>query len=146
MRILFARLLVIVTGVMVVTLAIVFAAIRNPSPAPPGTGIEEGASTEAGVARPGGDSGDSGDQAPEARAITRGRAVWAEQRCQMCHSIGGEGNTRSPLDGVGGRLTEREIRLWITAPREMNPAVAKRAYQLSKEDLDALVAYLLARR
>ena len=62
----------------------------------------------------------------------------------MCHSIKGEGNTRSPLEGVGGRLTEREIRLWIIAPQEMNPAVAKRGYQLSDEDLDALVAYLIA--
>jgi hypothetical protein len=59
------------------------------------------------------------------------------------HSIGGEGNTRSPLDGVSGRLTEKEIRLWIVAPQEMNPAVAKRGYQLSEEDLNALVAYLV---
>lgn len=44
-------------------------------------------------------------------------------------------------DGVGGRLTEKEIRLRIVAPKEMNPAVAKRGYQLSEEDLNALVAY-----
>ena len=47
-----------------------------------------------------------------------------------------------PLDSVSGRLTEKEIRLWIVAPQEMNPAVAKRGYQLSEEDLNALVAYL----
>jgi cytochrome c2 len=70
--------------------------------------------------------------------------VYAEQRCRVCHSIEGEGNTRSSLDGVGGRLTEKEIRLWIVAPQAMNPAVAKRAYQLSEEDLNALVAYLTA--
>jgi hypothetical protein len=62
----------------------------------------------------------------------------------VCHSLEGEGNTRSPLDGVGGRLTEREIRLWIVAPQQMNPAVAKRGYRLSEEDLNALVAYLTA--
>ena len=49
----------------------------------------------------------------------------------LSHSIEGDGNMRSPLDGVGGRLTEREIRLWIVGPPEMNPVVAKRAYQLS---------------
>jgi hypothetical protein len=48
------------------------------------------------------------------------------------------------VDGVGGRLTEKEIRLWIVAPQAMNPAVAKRGYQLSEEDLNALVAYLTA--
>lgn len=69
-----------------------------------------------------------------------------EQRCRMCHAIEGEGNIRSPLDGVGDRLSEEDIRLWIVAPQEMNPAVAKRGYHLSEEDLDALVAYLMASR
>jgi hypothetical protein len=64
----------------------------------------------------------------------------------VCHSIAGEGNTRLPLDGLSARLTEKEIRLWIVAPQEMNPAVAKRGYQLPEEDLSALVAYLTATR
>jgi mono/diheme cytochrome c family protein len=118
MRILIARLLVVVTGVLIVALAILFAVIRN-------------------------SSGQGGPPA-QASTIARGRAVWAEQRCRACHSIEGEGNTRSRLDGVGGRLTEKEIRMWIVAPQQMNPAVAKRPYQLPDADLDALVAYLMS--
>ena len=118
MRILFAKLLVVVTGLLIVLLAILFAAIRNSSV----------------------------DSAPRpAEAMSRGRAVYVEQRCPLCHSLEGEGGTRSSLDGVGGRLTEQEIRLWIVAPQEMRPTVAKRGYRLSEEDLDALVTYLIGK-
>ena len=144
MRILFAKLLVGVTGLLVVALAILFAVIRNSSDE-----AHEGApdpvtltTPEAGVVPP--TTGDAKAEAPQAATIARGRAVYSEQRCRVCHSIEGEGNMRSPLDGVSGRLTEKEIRLWIVAPQEMSPAVAKRAYQLSEEDLNALVAYLTA--
>jgi cytochrome c2 len=81
--------------------------------------------------------------AAAARQIERGRAVYAEQKCQACHSIGQVGNRRSPLDGVGDRISEDDIRKWIVSPREMNPRVTKRAFdKLPKSDLDALVAYL----
>jgi len=81
-------------------------------------------------------------QSDKAR-VTRGAEVYREQKCQACHSIAGVGNRRYPLDGVGTKLTEEEIRKWIVAPREMNPKVSKRAYdKLPKGDLEALVAYL----
>lgn len=145
MRILLAKLLVAATGLLIILLAIAFATIRNaPDNVPvaaPGRVAPVGADT--GVALP--PMGDtSGPHDARAAAVARGRAVYAEQRCGTCHSIAGLGNTRSPLDGVGKRLTEREIRRWIVAPREMNPAVAKRGYQLPDADLDALVAFLTA--
>lgn len=146
MRILFAKLLVGVTGLLIVVLAILFAVIQNPADdAHLGVGAPQQVTLttpEAGVVAP--TTKDAHSQAAQAAAIARGRAVYTEQRCRGCHSIEGEGNTRSPLDGVRSRLTEKEIRLWIVAPQEMNPAVAKRGYQLSEEDLNALVAYLTA--
>ncbi|MEX1130276.1 MAG: c-type cytochrome [Vicinamibacterales bacterium] len=85
-------------------------------------------------------------QSDEAR-VTRGADVYREQKCQACHSIAGVGNKRYPLDGVGIKLTEEEIRKWIVAPREMNPKVSKRSYdKLPKADLEALVAYLKSLR
>ena len=79
----------------------------------------------------------------EKAIVTRGAEVYREQKCQACHSIAGVGNRRNPLDGVGSKLSEADIRKWIVAPREMNPKVRKRAYdKLPKDDLDALVAYL----
>jgi mono/diheme cytochrome c family protein len=143
MRILLAKLLVIVTGLLIVMLAIVFALIRNApdhlrAAAPDEVAFPE---PEAGaVSR----IGDAIGQTPQATTTAPGRAVFVKQRCRTCHAIDGEGNARSPLDGVGSRLTEKEIRRWIVAPQEMDPAVTKRGYQLSEEDLDALVAYLMA--
>lgn len=78
----------------------------------------------------------------DAATLARGRQVYEEQRCAACHSIEGKGSRRYPLDGVGSRLSEAEIRKWIVAPREMDPKVRKRAYELPKADEDALVSYL----
>lgn len=49
--------------------------------------------------------------------MARGKAGYVSQRCRVCPSIDGDGNTRFPLDGVSDRLTDREIRLWIEALR-----------------------------
>ncbi len=141
MRTFFAKLLVGLTGLLVVALAVLFAVIRNPSGEAPDPVTLT--TPEAGVVPA--TTSDTTAEARQAATVARGRAVYSEQRCRVCHSIEGDGNMRSPLDGIGDRLTEEEIRLWIVAPQEMNPAVPKRAFQLSEEDLHALVAYLTAR-
>ena len=90
--------------------------------------------------------GEAFAQSDEQR-VARGAEVYRAQKCQACHSIAGVGNKRYPLDGVGTRLTEEDIRRWIVAPREMKPTVSKRAYdKLPKDDLVALVAYLKSLR
>jgi mono/diheme cytochrome c family protein len=78
-----------------------------------------------------------------------GAKVYAAQKCSVCHSVGGVGNKKLPLDGVGTKLTTDQIREWITHPAEAakkaNSTVKPpmRAYpKLSKDDLDALVAYM----
>ena len=85
-------------------------------------------------------------QSDQAR-VARGAEVYREQKCQACHSIAGAGSRRYPLDGIGSKLTEDDIRKWIVAPRDMNPKVSKRAYdKLPKVDLESLVAYLKSLR
>jgi mono/diheme cytochrome c family protein len=76
--------------------------------------------------------------------VERGRQVYAEQKCAACHSIAGVGSRRYPLDGVGSRLSENEVRRWIVSPREMKATVRKPSYDLPERDLDALVAYMLS--
>ncbi len=85
----------------------------------------------------------------QAAAVERGKAVYAEQKCSMCHAIEGKGNKQAPLDGVGSKLSAADIRKWITSPKEMEaalptkPKISMKAYpNLKPEDLDALVAYL----
>ena len=83
------------------------------------------------------------------QAAAKGPAVYAAKNCGLCHSIAGKGNTKGPLDGVGTKLTADEIRAWIVTPKEMT-AKTKAARQpampvtakLSKDEIDALVAYL----
>lgn len=75
--------------------------------------------------------------------ILAGAAVYDEVGCAACHSIAGEGSTRSPLDGVGARLDADEIWLWIVDPQAARPGIRKPAFDdLPTEDVDALVAFL----
>lgn len=87
--------------------------------------------------------------AQEAAKIERGKAVYAEQKCSLCHSIGEVGNKKGPLDGVGGKLSAADIKAWLTDPKgmtEKTKATRKppmKAYPtLKAEDADALVAYI----
>jgi mono/diheme cytochrome c family protein len=83
------------------------------------------------------------------KKVERGKAVFAEQKCSICHSTAGKGNPKGPLDDVGSKLTADEMRQWLTSPTEMaDKAKATRKppmksfSTLPKEDIDALVAYL----
>jgi mono/diheme cytochrome c family protein len=87
--------------------------------------------------------------AQDKAAVERGKSVVAEQKCTLCHSIGGKGNTKGPLDDVGAKLTADEIRQWLVSPKEMGEKTKatrkppmKSFATLPKADLDALVAYL----
>ena len=86
--------------------------------------------------------------AQDAKAV--GEKVYAEQKCSVCHAVGGKGNAKGPLDDVGSKLTADEIRAWITDAKGMTAktkAARKpemKAYTLPKEDVDGLVAYLSA--
>lgn len=81
-------------------------------------------------------------------AKAKGEQVFAAQKCSLCHSIGGKGNAKGPLDAVGSKLSADEIRGWITDAKGMTAktkATRKpemKAYSLPKDDVDALVAYL----
>lgn len=91
-----------------------------------------------------------GPAAASAQAdVARGAKVYAEQKCMVCHAIAGKGNPKGALDDAGARLSAEEIRLWIVDPVAMTAktkAARKppmKAYaSLSKDDLDALVAYM----
>ena len=83
-------------------------------------------------------------------AAERGMKVYAESKCSMCHSVAGKGNAKGALDEVGTKLSADEIRQWLVDPAAMTvKAHAERkpfmkSYaSLPKDDLDALVAYML---
>jgi mono/diheme cytochrome c family protein len=90
------------------------------------------------------------DSPVDAVVAERGRGLFADLGCARCHSVAGEGNPRSPLDGIGARRTADDIRARIVAAptvRNEIPASAGRAKQnlseaMSSSDLDALAAFL----
>lgn len=81
--------------------------------------------------------------------IDHGIKVYAAQKCNVCHAIEGKGKKTGPLDGVGTKLTEDEIRQWLVNAPEMTKKtnakrkpVMKNYAKLPKEEIDALVAYM----
>ena len=79
----------------------------------------------------------------------KGEKLFVDQKCTLCHSIGDKGNKKGPLDGVASKLSADEIRSWITDAKGMTAktkATRKpemKAFALPKDDVDALVAYLM---
>jgi mono/diheme cytochrome c family protein len=134
MREIIARTVCVLTVIVVLVLAHLFAARHNPRIAVP-----------ARLPEPPGETRVAGPSAE----IVRGRVVYAEQGCASCHVIAGAGNPRNPLDGVGTRRTRAELLEWITgtgsAADQLSPAVVRRKERyrnVSQDDMNALMAYL----
>jgi mono/diheme cytochrome c family protein len=84
-----------------------------------------------------------------AQNAAHGKQVYTDSKCAVCHSIGGEGNKKGPIDDVGAKLSAADIRAWIVSAPDMAAKVKAdrkppmKAYaDMPKEDLDDLVAYL----
>ena len=86
----------------------------------------------------------------DADLVKKGQSVYAAQKCSMCHTIGGKGNKANPLDGVGAKLSEADIRAWIVDPVGMTkktkstkkPPMPNKYSKLAPAEIDALVAYM----
>lgn len=95
----------------------------------------------------------------------RGRALFFAEGpngCAQCHSLGDAGaqDGLSPLDGVGARLSQAALRLWIVNPRVLRDDPGMPAYfsfypmgdeaapaaapLLSGQEIEDLVAFLNA--
>jgi mono/diheme cytochrome c family protein len=78
----------------------------------------------------------------------KGEKVYADQKCSICHSVAGKGNAKGALDDVGSKLSEPDIRAWITDANAMTAKTGAprkpvmKQFSLPKDDVDALVAYL----
>jgi mono/diheme cytochrome c family protein len=80
----------------------------------------------------------------------KGQQVFAAQKCSICHSIAGKGNSKGPLDDVGAKHSPEAIRQWLAdapgmaakAKAARKPAMKSYA-NLPNEDVEALVAYLI---
>ena len=143
--------LTVVTMVLVFGAASVFAgmegtdgsaaAVAGEAPRPAEAAPGETARVEPGAGGPG--AADTIMEAGDTLQVGRGRELFREVGCTGCHAAEGVGSSRIPLDGVGSRLSGDTLRLWVVAPREVDPGVRKPAYDdLPPEDVEALVDYM----
>jgi len=122
-----ARRIAFLTGTLVVALAAVFARVQNP----PGAPMPAPAGPRPAAPAP-------------STLVARGGQLYVDLGCARCHSIAGRGNPRLPLDSVGARSSDAEIRAWIT-PGASTPGSYRERHAdlgLSAEQRDALAAYL----
>lgn len=131
-----ARNIALLTGVLVLLLAVMFAALQNPADKPAASDNEKIDTSAVSAIQ-------------KQTMIAAGRTVFEAQACMRCHAVADEGNRRNPLDGVGARRSSEEIRQWILAPVELKEQMSvwafqsKQAYrELPADDMDALVMYL----
>ena len=77
-----------------------------------------------------------------------GEKVFVAQKCALCHSIGGKGNAKGPMEEALSTMSNDDIRAWITDAKGMTAKTkatrkpAMKEFALPKADVDALVAYL----
>jgi len=80
----------------------------------------------------------------------QGAALFAAQKCTMCHSVAGKGNPKGPLDKLTAKNKAEHIRQWLQDPEGMRAkqsatrTPAMKALKLTPDQIDALVAYLTA--
>ena len=83
--------------------------------------------------------------------VAKGEALFASQKCSLCHSVADKGNKKHPLDGMGKTLTADVVKMWLKDPKAAAAKFSKTGMPpmksfatLPAEDVDAVVAYVLS--
>lgn len=149
MREIWARRIALITGLLVIVLAAIFALIQNPSRQDEHMEAEhmETKNMESRQQIYAEQTNKPANLEPS--KIKAGKEVYRQQTCARCHSIAGEGNPRNPLDGAAEVYSAEELREWITGGDSLQDKLPeyilrlKQKYKkLSDDDLESLVIYL----
>lgn len=145
MRERWARWLAMATGAVVLVLAATFALAQNPRE----EAVARAPAEKAVPSETPAEEATAPSDAEMAALVALGKEVYEAQRCARCHAVAGEGNPRSPLDGVSELYDDERLRQWIIGgpdvAEDLSARVlnAKQRYQdLPERELDALVAYM----
>ena len=102
-------------------------------------------------------TGTAGAQTLDPKKVDAGQKVYVAQKCSTCHAIKGSGGKMaSALGGVGAKLKEADIKMWLTDTAAMEakvspkPKVSMASYmkthKLTVTDVDGLVAFLMSQK
>ena len=89
---------------------------------------------------------------PSSQAAARVAAAPAmpvklQQLCVACHMLGGKGGRVGPaLDGVGKKYNVASLRKWLEDPQGVKPGTAMPKLPFTAQELDQMVAFLLAQK
>jgi ubiquinol-cytochrome c reductase cytochrome b subunit len=91
----------------------------------------------------------AGEPVPAVSSGIRLASLTLGKYCATCHTIDGEGGNSAPdLSRVGATRDAEWLRRWITSPESVDPFASMPPFgeTLTKEQMDAIVAYLAARK
>jgi len=102
-------------------------------------------------------AGAAGAQTLDSKKVDAGQQAYVAQKCSTCHSIKGSGGKMaSALGGVGAKLSEADIKKWLTTTAEMEakvtpkPKISMASYikthKLTDAEVDVLVAFLMSQK
>ena len=84
--------------------------------------------------------------APTVAGAADGKSTF-EEKCKICHSVGGEGGKMAdkggPLDGVGAKRDAAWLKAYLQDPKSKLPDSKMPKMKLDDAQLAALVSYLL---
>jgi mono/diheme cytochrome c family protein len=85
------------------------------------------------------------DQAQgEDAAVTQGKALYVQNKCSICHSIGGKGGSVGPpLDDAGKKWTPDKLGAFLPAPASVNPDSAMPPMHGTPAEIHAVATYLM---
>jgi len=80
----------------------------------------------------------------ETLQVLKGKNLYNQHRCDLCHQIGGQGGIIGPdLSKVGSKREKEWLFTQIKDPKSHNPNTQMPAYpQLSEEEIQAIVSFL----
>ena len=83
-------------------------------------------------------------QAQDNRALaSRGQAVFQDQGCYGCHTVGKTGTPIAPdLSRIGAKHDQAYLAGWLRDPAMQRPTAHMPRLQLSEPEVQALAAYL----
>jgi len=77
--------------------------------------------------------------------IGRGKQVYSEKQCALCHMVQGKGGKSGPdLSDVGTKRDAQWLKRFLMSPSTVIPEAKMPSFKGSADEREALVAYLLS--
>lgn len=77
--------------------------------------------------------------------VEKGKKIYGDKKCSLCHVIGGKGDNMGPdLTHVGNQRDRDWLMKFLKNPKEVVPGAKMMAVKGSEEEITSLVDYMLS--